>query len=677
MGDGEWLDTIEFAKIAEIKRQVANRICLGFVRDKKKAWRGHALEVRTVHGKGGKSGIQYQVKVSSLPPEIQARLNNLQTNDESADSVRVGRGAQFERNWKYDVIRPALEHPKHSAQRVAIVSALIGTSRLDWKGKPRQLSKACLYRWIKEYEKGDIHALSSKVRSDKGNKRCHISRAWTKAVPFDATTRSTIEEDLKQFIRSLVKGGTTRKNIRELAGDKLKKLTALHGFRSNDADLEERIFKIPHQLVQAEMHLRAVYRHKHDRQASEDNKPRVKRTIEGMQPMELVVMDVHHINVRVLRENGTAATPKLLAFHDVATNRVFVEIIFFEASGAVRNSDLITAFVRMCQHPSFGIPQTLYADNGSEYGFADDLEDALKLGAKVIAKERAGEHRAVIRALPYNAAAKQVEGWFRQMNQQYFRHIKGWIDDDRMKPKRPALGKMHKPYDEGFDAFVKTVREYIHVYENMPQEGALKGRSPAQVFAEHVESGWSATVINPMDLLTVFTRQETRVVKSHGIDIKKRPWVCDELLRYHGNKVVAHIPKYHGFGAVLITDGRGNRIGIARADDEYHPTDERGAKESARRVKEWRDGLRELDESVPDVDVGAELIGYGKSIPPVVPNKPDGVLSVSDPQSAEQAIVPESRKPKTRDEQAEEVRQIYAEHRALLEAASKRKSKAG
>jgi hypothetical protein len=67
--------------------------------------------------------------------------------------------------------------------------------------------------------------------------------------------------------------------------------------------------------------------------------------------------------VLVRRENGTAATPKLLAFLDLATNRLFYQLVFFEARGGVRNIDVISAFVEMCKDPAFGVPQYLYCDN--------------------------------------------------------------------------------------------------------------------------------------------------------------------------------------------------------------------------------------------------------------------------------------------------------------------------
>ncbi|MGI8399858.1 hypothetical protein ACRYWZ_26150 [Agrobacterium deltaense] len=178
-----------------------------------------------------------------------------------------------------------------------------------------------------------------------------------------------------------------------------------------------------------------------------------------------------------------------LPIHDIATNRVFCELIQFDNRGGVRNSDIITAFVNMCQHPAFGVPQFLYVDNGSEYQFADDLEDALRLGTRLMPFNGNKDRNHVIRAKAYNAAAKHVEGWFRQVNQQHFRHIQGWRDDDPINPKRPELGKLHAPFEGGFDAFCDIVYSHLTSYEHMPQKGALKGRSPALVFKSFVDKG--------------------------------------------------------------------------------------------------------------------------------------------------------------------------------------------
>ncbi|GGA82415.1 hypothetical protein GCM10011491_07280 [Brucella endophytica] len=670
MKNSSWISTVEFAELAGIHRRVANRICRQISEEKTQVWRGASLEVRTIDGQGGKSGIQYQVKVSSLPMLLQDRLNALQSSPEDVLSIRFGEQAQRERNWKYDVIRPILEHPKHSAGREAEINRLKNTQKLDWNGKHRLLTKSTLYRWVQEFEAsgGSVHVLARGVRVDKGKRRVWVSKQFTDHVPLDMEMKKTIHADLKTYVQGLLAGGAQFKQTLVLAAEKLKEICKAYGAVIGDPALIGTVFRVPHAFVQEEMHFKAVYRHNRDRKASEDKAPRIRRTTKNLAPMEIVVMDVHHINVLMTREDGSTATPKLLAFHDIATNRVYWEIVFFEERGGVRNADVIHAFVNMCQDPAFGVPQFLYVDNGSEYGFADDLEDALKLGCKVSAFNGEEDRNRVIRARAYNAAAKHVEGWFRQMNQQYFRHIQGWIDDDRMNPKRPAMGKLPAPFNHGFDAFCDTVRAYVRAYEHMPQKGALKGKSPAMAFKAHVEAGWKATVLDPESLLTVFTRPETRVVEKHSIRVKGgEPWVCDGLLEYHGRKVIVHIPKYHGFSALLVTDEAGNHIGIATRDEAYDVLDARGAKESARRKSLRNKSLTKLAKSVPHIDAGAELVAFGEKQLPVVPNEPDGVISVTGPASDGRALLPVSAIKNSRQERDEELRRRNAEVSRIAE----------
>jgi hypothetical protein len=630
-----------------------------------KTWNGHTLQVRTMEGRGGKSGLQYQVKVSSLPAHIQDRLKALQIHFEDPSKTRLGEGAQLKRTWIYDVIRPALAYPKGSNERGQEVAKLHGAKRLNWQGKHQLLSKSVLYRWIDQYECGGIHALGGKVRSDKGARKVYISRAWTNAVPFDEQIKATIHDDLKAYVRGLIKGDGQFKQTRVLASEKLISMTGAYGFRINDPQREAKVFSIPAAFIREEAHFKAVARHQKDRKASEDDKPRIRRTTAALEPNEVNVMDVHHLNIYVARPDGTYSTPKLIAFHDIATNRVFCELIQFSERGGVRNTDIITAFVNMCQHPAFGVPQYLYVDNGSEYRFADDLEDALKLGTRFVTFDGPEERRRIIRAKPYNAAAKQVEGWFRQFNQQHARHIDGWRDDDPMNPKRPELGKLHAPYPHGFDAFCDEFYSHLTAYEHMPQKGQIK-TSPALAFKDHVRRGWKANVLDADRLTTVFTKPETRVVKKHGIEVRGAAWTCDGLLSFFGRTVLVHIPKYHGFAELLVTDERGNEIGVAVADRAFDVLDDRGAQESSRRVSIRNKALTKLDKSAPDIDVGAELIAYGQRQVPVIPNEPDATISVTRPGSQKRALPPVEVERRSRLEQDEELRRQNSEASAIF-----------
>lgn len=144
-----------------------------------------------------------------------------------------------------------------------------------------------------------------------------------------------------------------------------------------------------------------------------DQKPRIQRSIADLEPMDVVVMDVHHINVLIERETGKTATAKMIAFLDIATSRLFVEIIMFEGKGGVRNSDIITAFINMCMDKNFGLPKVLYVDNGSEYGWADHLQDALKLNIRINGFDWQSGRNPVVRATPYNASPVRLFQWIR------------------------------------------------------------------------------------------------------------------------------------------------------------------------------------------------------------------------------------------------------------------------
>lgn len=619
-------------------------------------WHGHVLEVRTDLGRGGNGGKRYEVKVSSLPVDLQDRLRDLQTDFEDPSKTRLGEGAQRKRTWIYDVIRPALAHPKNSRERGSEIAKLDGTKRLDWKGKYQRLSKTRIYEWIKTYEDGGIHALAGDVRSDAGKKKCWVSKVWHNAVPFDDQVKATIHEDLKRYVRGLIMGGSQHKQTRVLASHKLIQLTAAHGYRLNDPEREKAVFYIPHDFVRDERHYKAVYRRRSDRKAHDDDQPRIKRTIEGLMPMDVVVADIHHVNVRILRDDGTVATPKMIGFFDVATERFYYEMVLFEGRAGVRNMDVIRTFLNMCQDPAFGLPKKLYFDNGSEYRFADQLEDALSLGVKFGDLE---DSKNVHRAKPYNAAAKRIEGGFRELNQQVFRHIQGWIDDDRMKPKGRELGKAHAPYRGGFEAFCEETRKFMLAYDNMPKSGALRGQSPNEAFSGFVHEGWRANLLDPEGLLTVFTKVETRVVRKHGIEADGRTWGCDGLAGYFGSKVKVHLPLYgFGFNMLKVCDLNGNEIGNAVPSEEYSYFDPRGAQESAKQNSIRNRALAELEKSAPKVDVKAELIAFGEAHIPVVPNEPDGLISVNrDAGNGSQVIMPTITKRKSRDQVEAEQRQ--------------------
>ncbi|RNJ42485.1 hypothetical protein B5V01_03625 [Mesorhizobium erdmanii] len=247
-------------------------------------------------------------------------------------------------------------------------------------------------------------------RADKGKKRVVISRQWDALVPFDALTKAKIAEDLKQEIRGLLAAGAAWGHVKVLARNFLVETTRSWGFRPSDPASFEQACSIPWTLVSEELHYRKVHQFRTNRKAYEDSRPRGRRSIEGMRPMELVVGDVHPVDIHLTRADGSICTAKLIGFLDWATGRVWCDLIAFDTRGGVNNRDVIEVFAAMVEHPAFGLPEALYIDNGKEYGFATYLDDAMTL--TVPGFHGPGRSMRVVNALPYNAPAKPIERWF-------------------------------------------------------------------------------------------------------------------------------------------------------------------------------------------------------------------------------------------------------------------------
>ena len=436
--------------------------------------------------------------IDSLPEHFKARLNASQSLVKAPSRAlalpRSGSGS--EALYWHTLLQPVLDLPKGSAERAAAYAAILARPLTDWHGQPFFPSLRSLSRRVAKLEALGMAGLARAQRADAGKARVILSRQWDKAVPFDDATKAKIAAAVRDHIRGLVKGGARISKVRWLAQDLLVQTTNAHGHRPNDVKALEKACSITKHMVEAENAYKAVNRHNNDRKASEDDSPRVQRHSRNLDPMEVVVMDVHHINVLLDKSSGKTGTAKIMAIFDLKTQRVWCDLIFFDKKGGVRNVDVIESFVGMAMHPAFGLPKTLYCDNGSEYLFADYLEDALKLNVHIQALT--GERKSqIIRALPYNAAAKPIEGWFGRFEQNYLRHCPGWIDDDRMNPARQQMGKLPASFKGAFNSFQGHFFKLLHAYEHFPQSGALEGKTPAETFQGFVDRGWAATLIDP------------------------------------------------------------------------------------------------------------------------------------------------------------------------------------
>lgn len=150
-----WLSVAEFALLRRITPQAARKAlrCVA----KGRLWRGERLVVRTLHGRGGRSGLRYEVLLSSLPESYQRALidaSELTTLPELPAIRPVpasDQGKTIHARWL--MIEEALDYPLHSAERKA---------ELERAARKWGKSVRTLQRYIQQLEEagGDLNALA-------------------------------------------------------------------------------------------------------------------------------------------------------------------------------------------------------------------------------------------------------------------------------------------------------------------------------------------------------------------------------------------------------------------------------------------------------------------------------------------------------------------------------------
>jgi hypothetical protein len=677
----EYIGSSGIAAIAGISRQAVEEALLKVAVGERSTWRGAMLQLRIVPGRGGRSGVRYEVAVDSLPADLQFEIARRNAASLDPSILRVDTPAGDWRSFWTSTLAPALAHPARSVERSAAIKAIAGRLHFTPDGGSRLFDERTVRRYLARYDTHGVAGFQKRTRRDRGRQRCLISSAWDSAVPFDLETRLRLVDETTELVRGLWRSGSVLSIIIRRASEDLLKRTRAAGFDPGYRELR-RLCRVPRSFVEPHRALRKVDRFERDRKAHEDAKPRIRRTRDGLAPMELVVGDVHHLDIYVRREDGRLATPKMVAWLDMATMRVFADVFLPEInlatnrSRSMTNAHVIASFIRMTQNPSWGMPRRLYLDNGSEYNWADFIDGALRLSADdgLASIERTAS--PIVRARPYNAPAKIIEGVFGLLERNYFSEIPGFIGGDRMASKTANVGEAPEPFPGTLDELRAVIAGYLITYETQGQRGGLAGRSPRELYQRAVDDGWSRVAVDPSALRVAFSTEEERHVVQGTISVAGKLWTCDGLQTYLGDRVTVLIPKYEDWSFLPVKDDRGGTLGHAYPDRAYHPLDAEGAREAARRSRRFNKAITEAGRVVPRRNlVGDAMASASLALPS--PDAPiGGSVSLADGHAAiGQALqeTPEERRRRRQDK----INRDQAEHMRVLEkyAAAKKAAK--
>lgn len=571
-------------------------------------YRGSRLIIRTVKGKGGKSGLSYEIAADSLPVSCQLALRDSQ--DRFERPARHDEEALRWQNWKSHHLAPIASLPPRSKERGRAIAEFASKSYIGPDHQVHTFTDRTIRQWLKNLDATGLHGLTRKKRNDAGKSKVIVTREFDNAAReagIDDAQLHLISEKLQRYVRSLIAADATFSKIKFLAEGKLNQLAASAGIATDGNR-----FKVPDHLIRMHRQFKAVARFHRDAKAHQDASPHITRTIAGLLPMDIVIGDIHPVDIVMRRADGSTATARLIGWMDVATHRVFSNAVLCESGTGIRNSHVVQSFMDMVR--AWGLPRSLYLDNGKEYGFADLLGDVLKLtntGANCEAHLRfAGDGNKfgrVIRAQPYNAQAKGlIEGGFRNL-EVLFRDTQGYIGGNRLLKKSANVGRPPLPFGGTLAELQNALAHNLRLYNGLPQRGQLNGRSPDEAFADLVEAGWTKTVIDEQTLMLAFTTEEQRPVRNGFISYGGKKWTCDELQAYHGKTVTALIPKYERWNGIPLHDEKGQLLGIAREEQAFEYLDIAGAEEAARRKKLFKDGVKSLELQTDKIDTHQEL----------------------------------------------------------------------
>ena len=591
-----WLTVPEFAEATGMGRRNATRVLSRACQDGK-TFGGVELNVRAVPGRG-RGGVVYEVAADSLPARDIVQLPAV------ASSRKRDPGACDEATKKYELIKPALQCRPGSSERGLAVEAAMSVS-----GKSRRT----IYNWIAAHETKGFGSLSRKHRSDGRKSRVLISQSWDRGAReggLDDAAMAWIAAELEadrnhQWRTRGLRIGWTRIAFdpRDGLRDKLKMLTWEAGWQG-DAKTLHRICKVTRKFVERDKkRSRMAAKYERNRKAFNDTEVyHARRDWSKLVPLGWLCIDVHPHDFMLERPDGKTFTCKLVGALDCATGRLRVMPVFLEPGGGVTQQHIAKFMVETMTDPLFGVPSILQFDRGKENLPLHRLNDLLGATYKASTGRDDPEVRhdipdfpdgfrvwGVTTSLPYNAQAKPIEPAFARLERIVSEH-RAYIGGDRMLKPTQNVGRPPVPFKGDKAEFLELLDGWVQTFNSQPfqnsQMPGWNGKSPNQIYNEHVRDGWQPVVATMEEMLPVFHKTDERTIQkaSQGtFKFNRKLYKLPEAFgRGSGPVEVMEFPWETDVLGVVDDDGR---VHVAKLDAMRDPRDLTGAKEKGRGVR--------------------------------------------------------------------------------------------
>jgi hypothetical protein len=411
-----------------------------------------------------------------------------------------------------------------------------------------------------------------------------------------------------------------------LALARLMKLTREAGFTGSDEHLKQ-ICRLPRGFIDRERAFGvAIARHDRDAKAFDDRLPRIRRDYSALRAAELINGDVHPVDIYYLRDDGSLATAKAIAWMDAASRYIVVHLVFLGPGEGITMAHVAASFAAFVRDEGV-MPARLLLDNGAEYNWADFAAQAMRLVADSrmpLGGINDDDSRALIRALPYNASAKAIESRFRLLENN-LRDVTGYIGGDRMKSKTHNVGKAPVPYPGSQEDLWREVQTRVTFLNHTPSP-VIDGKCPAEIWATRERH-----MVDYHDLQAAFGVEKTRQLKQGSFRLDGVTYTHDALMaRPDLTALVIFIPIFGRRDLIACHHPKtGEFLCHARPDRAYDALDRAGARESARRKKLAKQAIGVMRDGVDTVNVSAEMRAFYELNPTQPLSPPAATIALS------------------------------------------------
>lgn len=509
-------------------------------------------------GRGGNGGESYLVAVSSLP--VTAQIIYMQQNgilDASAPDT-LGLTAYKERFGDAG-LKELLGKQRACQEGLAIraLNAADVVEQLTGIAEDHGTTLRTLYRWMDAYEaKGLEGIMRAMKRKDKGTRPSMCPAAYNYAYGLYMNqvkrTTATIYKKLEDFAKA--QGATACRKCIFCEGTASRRqlmLTDEINHYPACTEPEKNGMKIPACRQTLSRILAAIPEDektlaRRGKKAWKDDHMIMALRAKPEQVNEVWFGDHHQMDAFVLDKNGHPLRPWLTMWYDAATGCPVGWVLCENPN----TQTIIEAFNRAVAHtkhsPFYGVPRTVYVDNGKDY--------RSKLFETGVIKERDLGYLngniatnsvlqllniQVTHALPYQGWSKPVERFFGTLEDIWIREVPGWCGDSPSERPEDFSHHLRLAVERGqlwtMDQFYEYLRDTVFPeYIERPHQG-YDGQKPIDLYktlprARDDQPSW--------DMLNVLRNNRVeRRISQQGVRFQKETYWDDEMIGLAGKTV--------------------------------------------------------------------------------------------------------------------------------------------